>query len=67
MLNANGNIQSWNLVGNVGASITDVAVHLAHHANMLVTVKKRVFVLAMHAGAASASVYSFVRLETGIG
>lgn len=58
---------NWDLVSDIWPGITDVAVHLAQYANMLVAVQERVFVFTMHACAARASVRSLVRLETGIG
>lgn len=51
-------------MGDVGAGIADVAVHLAHDANVLVAVEQRVLVIF---GAISAAVCSFVCLETRVG
>lgn len=52
---------------NIGASITDVPVHLTKHADVLVAVEKGVLVLAVHARATSTAVGSLVRLEAGVG
>lgn len=52
------------LVGDIGTRIRDVAVHLAHDSNVLITVEQRVFVI-LHAVAAT--VRGLVRLETGVG
>lgn len=57
----------WDLVGDIRASIADIAVHLAQNANVLVAVQERVLVFAVHARAARASMRGFVRLKAGIG
>lgn len=54
-------------MGNVGASIADVPVHLPHDANMLVAVEERVLVFAKSSGAVGPAVRRLVSLETGIG
>lgn len=51
-------------MGDVRTSIANVPVHLAHNANVLITVKQRILVLAVAAGA---SMRRLVRLKTGIG
>ena len=51
-------------MGDVGTSITNVPIHLAHDTDVLITVEQRVLVLTVAAGA---SVRSLVRLKTGIG
>lgn len=56
-----------NLVSNVGASVTDVSVHLAHDANVLIAVEKRVLFLSLRAHATGAAVGRLVGLEAGIG
>lgn len=48
----------------VGSSVADVAVHLAHDADMLVAVKQRVLVIL---DAVAAAVGSLVCFEAGIG
>lgn len=54
-------------MGDVGAGITNVPVHLSHDTNVLVAVEQRVLILAVHPGAAGTAVGGLVRLETGIG
>jgi hypothetical protein len=56
-----------NLVCNVGAGITDVAIHLAEHADVLVTVEEGVLVLAVHARATGTTMGGLVRLKAGVG
>ena len=57
-----------NLVGDIGSGITDIATHLAHDADVLITVQQRVLLLALCAGSAiAASEDSLVGLEAGIG
>lgn len=56
-----------NLVGDVGASVTDVSVHLAHDTNVLIAVEERVLFLSLHAHAAGAAVGRLVGLEAGVG
>lgn len=51
-------------MGDVWSGIADVAIHLSHHANMLITVEERVFVV-LHAVAAA--MRCLVRLEACIG
>lgn len=51
-------------MGDVGTSITNVPIHLAHDTDVLIAVEQRVLVLTVAAGA---SVRSLVRLKTGIG
>jgi hypothetical protein len=55
-----------NLMGDIWSSVADVAIHLAHDSNVLVTVQERVFLLALSAWSAT-TVASLVCLETGIG
>lgn len=45
-----------NLVGNVGPRLADIAVHLAHDANVFITVEKRVFLFALNAHVTSTGV-----------
>ena len=52
------------LVGDIGACVGDVAVHLAHDSDVLVAVEERVLVI-LHAIAAT--VCGLVGLETGVG
>lgn len=54
-------------MGDVGAGITNVPVHLSHDTNVLVAVEQRVLILAVHPGATGATVGGLVRLKTGIG
>lgn len=56
-----------NLVSNVGASVTDISVHLAHDTNVLIAIEERVFFLSLHAHAARAAVGRLVGLEAGVG
>lgn len=56
-----------NLVSDIGASITDVSVHLAHDTNVLIAVEERVLLLSLHAHAAGAAVGGLVGLEAGVG
>ena len=51
-------------MGDVGARVGDVTVHLAHNADVLVAVEEGVLVV-LHAVAAT--VCGFVGLETGVG
>lgn len=51
-------------MGDVGTSITNVPIHLAHDTDVLIAVEQRVLVLTIAAGA---SVRSLVRLKAGIG
>lgn len=53
-------------MGNVGSSLADVSVHLAHDSNMFVTVEKRVLFLTLDAHVASACMRGLVRLEAGV-
>ena len=52
-------------MGYIWTSITDVTIHLPHHANMLVAVEQREFFI-LHCAAPTA-VGSLVGLETCIG
>ena len=52
------------LVGDIGACVGDVAVHLAHDSDVLVAVEERVLVI-LHAIAAT--VCGLVGLEAGVG
>jgi hypothetical protein len=54
-----------NLVCDVRARVADVPVHLAHDADMLVAVEKRILLLSGKAVAAIAA-YSFVCLKTRV-
>ena len=54
------------LVSDVGSSITDITVHLAHDTNVLVAVEQRVLLVSDGAHPAC-GVRSLVRLEAGIG
>lgn len=62
-----------NLVGDVRPGLADVAVHLAHDADVLVGVQQRVLLLAAVRGtsgssaAAAAAVRGAVGLEAGVG
>lgn len=51
-------------MGNVGTSITDVAVHLSHDTNVLVAVEQGVLVVL---DTIATAMSSLVRLETRIG
>lgn len=56
------------LVGDVWSSITDIATHLAHDSDVLVTVQERVLLLALCAGSAISTCEDcLVGFETGIG
>ncbi len=52
---------------DVGPGIANVPVHLAHDANVLIAVEKRVLFLPLHAHAAGAAVRGLVGFEAGIG
>lgn len=56
-----------NLVGDVWSGIANVAVHLAHDANVLVAIEQRIFVVPARAQAPAPAVRRLVRLEAGIG
>lgn len=56
---------SSNLVGNVWSRIADVTIHLAHDADMFVTVEQRVLLLPLRTGSVSA-IAGLVCLEAGI-
>lgn len=53
------------LVGDVGTSIADIAVHLTHHSDVLIAVEQRILVV-FGAGATSAAMCRFVSLETRV-
>ena len=53
-------------MSDVWASITDISVHLAHDADVLVAVEKRVFVLPLGSRPARATMRCFVGLKAGI-
>lgn len=53
-------------MGNVGPSLADVPIHLAHDANVLVAVEKRVLVFALDTHVARSAVRGLVGLETGM-
>lgn len=55
-----------NLVSDIGASVTDVSVHLTHNTNVFIAVEERVLLLALRTHAAGA-VRGLVGLEAGIG
>ena len=61
------------LVRDIGSCVADVAVHLAHDADVLVAVQQRVFFISYHTWPASscwprrAVVRRLVGLETGVG
>ncbi len=57
--------KNLNLVCNVRSGIANVAVHLAHHTDMLVTVEQRVFLLALATGSIATET-GLVSLKTGI-
>jgi len=42
-------------MGDVGASVADVPIHLAHHPDVFIAVEERVLVLAVDTRATSAS------------
>lgn len=52
---------------DVRSRLADVSVHLAHNANVLIAVQKRVFVFSLDAHVARTCVGGFVCLETGVG
>lgn len=54
-----------NLVCDIWSGITDIAVHLAHHTNVLVAVEERVFLVALTWS--TPSMTGLVCLKTGIG
>lgn len=54
------------LVGNIRPSITDVAIHLAHDANMFITIEQRVLLLPLGTRSV-ASIGGFVGFEASIG
>ena len=54
-----------NLMGNIGSSVANIAIHLAHYANMFVAVEKRIL-LVTRAWSPS-RMRCFVGLKTGIG
>ena len=57
-----------NLVGDIGSGITDIATHLAHDADVLITVQQRVLLLALCAGSAISTIEDgLVGFETGVG
>ena len=66
-------VQQTYLVGDIWAGIADVATHLAHDSNVLVTVEQRVLFLSLCAGSAivatttAAGKDGLVGLETGVG
>lgn len=53
-------------MGNIGAGVANIPVHLAHDANVLVAVEKRVLVLSLDSGAADAAMRRLVGFEAGI-
>jgi len=56
------------LVGNIGPSITDIAVHFSHHSNVLVAIEKGILLVsAGHPRSPRSTVRCFVSLETSIG
>lgn len=56
------------LVGDIWTSITDVATHLSHDANMFIAVQKRVFFLSLCAWSSISSREDrFVCFETRVG
>jgi len=55
-----------NLVSDIRSCVADIAVHLAHDTNVLVTVQQRVFLLALTARSVATEA-GLVGLETGIG
>lgn len=54
------------LMGDVRTSITNVAIHLSHHANVFVTVQQRVFGGVLGA-IATVGMRRLVSLEAGVG
>lgn len=56
-------LNATHLMGDVRASVTDVAVHLPHDADVLVTVEQRVLLIL----AVAPAMGGLVCLETGIG
>lgn len=54
------------LVGDIRTGITDISVHLAHDADVFVTVEERVLLLALNTVPAGSSVRGLVGLEAGI-
>jgi hypothetical protein len=54
-----------NLVSDIRSCVADIAVHLAHDTNVLVTVQQRVFLLALTARSVATEA-GLVGLETGI-
>lgn len=54
-------------MSDVGPRLTDIPVHLAHDANMLVTVEKRVFLLSLNAHVTSTGVRRLVSFEARVG
>jgi len=55
--------EGTNLMRNVRSSITNVSVHLPHHANMLIAVQQRILVI-LHAIATI--MHSLVRLKASV-
>lgn len=53
-------------MGNIGAGVANIPVHLAHDANVLVAVEKRVLVLSLDSSAADAAMRRLVGFEAGI-
>lgn len=54
-------------MSDVGASVADVPVHLAHDANVFITVKERVLFFAEDPCAVGPAVRRLVSLETCVG
>jgi len=53
------------LMCDIGSGITDIAVHLAHDADVFVAVEEGVFLIAL--ARSTTAMGGLVRLETGIG
>ncbi len=51
---------------NVRSGIADIAVHLAHDTDMLITVEQRIFLLALRTRSVATEA-SFVCFQAGIG
>lgn len=65
-INAMLNRNVTNLMCDIWTSVADVAIHLAHDADVFIAVQKRVFLLTLSAGS-TATIAGLVCLETGIG